>query len=147
MATEAVLFGKLGENEVVESADFGKNQQKKWRRYEHPTRRDYLSVEIFPASGMPKGSFFVALPRDASLRDAKRGEVCAVSTERRIPTGCKRERERAGRRNVFHQKFLNITPRNNLKCAVKSLNLAVSLFFSTFIGFYGLRHILHAAGR
>jgi hypothetical protein len=29
MATEVVLFGKLGENEVVESADFGKNQQKK----------------------------------------------------------------------------------------------------------------------
>jgi hypothetical protein len=40
MATEVVLFGKLGENEVVESADFGKNQQKKLRRSEHPTLRD-----------------------------------------------------------------------------------------------------------
>jgi hypothetical protein len=36
MATEAVLFGKLGENEVVEAANFGKNQQKKLRRFEHP---------------------------------------------------------------------------------------------------------------
>jgi hypothetical protein len=80
MATEVVLFGKLSENEVVESADFGKNQQKKLRRSEHPT-----------------------------LRDAKRGKVCAVSTERRIPTGCKE-----GRRNVFHQKFLSITSRDNL---------------------------------
>jgi hypothetical protein len=62
MATEAVLFGKLGENEVVESADFGKNQQKKLRRSEHPT-----------------------------CRDASLGRVVAgcVSTERYIPTGCK----------------------------------------------------------
>jgi hypothetical protein len=41
LATEVVLFGKLGENEVVESADFGTNQQKKLRRYEHPTLRDF----------------------------------------------------------------------------------------------------------
>jgi hypothetical protein len=40
MAAEAVLLGKLGENEVIESADFGKNQQKKLRRSEHPARRD-----------------------------------------------------------------------------------------------------------
>jgi hypothetical protein len=39
MATEVVLFGKLGENEVVESADFGTNQQKKLRGFAHPTRR------------------------------------------------------------------------------------------------------------
>jgi hypothetical protein len=45
MATEVVLFGKLGENEVVEAVDFGKNQQKKLCTSEHPTRRDYLSVE------------------------------------------------------------------------------------------------------
>jgi hypothetical protein len=29
MATEAVLFDKLGKNEVVEAIDFGTNQQKK----------------------------------------------------------------------------------------------------------------------
>jgi hypothetical protein len=40
MATEAVLFEKLGENEVVEAIYFGKNQQKKLRKAEHPTRRD-----------------------------------------------------------------------------------------------------------
>ncbi|MDR3366925.1 MAG: hypothetical protein LBO71_08175 [Prevotellaceae bacterium] len=40
MATEVVLFEKLGENEVVEAANFGKNQQKKLRRSEHPTLRD-----------------------------------------------------------------------------------------------------------
>jgi hypothetical protein len=37
MATEAILFGKLGKNEVVEAIDFGTNQQKKLRRSEHPT--------------------------------------------------------------------------------------------------------------
>jgi hypothetical protein len=45
MATEVVLFGKIGENEVVESADFGKNQQKKLRRDEHPTRRDAKTLK------------------------------------------------------------------------------------------------------
>jgi hypothetical protein len=50
MATEVVLFGKLGENEVVESFDFGKNQQKKLCRSKHPTHRDYLSVEDSYAS-------------------------------------------------------------------------------------------------
>jgi hypothetical protein len=44
MATEVVLFVKLGENEVVESADFGKNQQKKLRRFEHPTRKASISA-------------------------------------------------------------------------------------------------------
>jgi hypothetical protein len=37
--TEVVLFGKLGENEVVGAADFGKNQRKKLCRSEHPTQR------------------------------------------------------------------------------------------------------------
>jgi hypothetical protein len=40
MATEAVLFEKLGENEVVEAIDFGTNQHIKLRNSEHPTRRD-----------------------------------------------------------------------------------------------------------
>ncbi|MDR3365653.1 MAG: hypothetical protein LBO71_01600 [Prevotellaceae bacterium] len=39
IATEVVLFDKLGENEVVEAIDFGTNQQKKLRRSEHPTLR------------------------------------------------------------------------------------------------------------
>jgi hypothetical protein len=30
MATEVVLFEKLGENEVIEAADFGKNQRKNY---------------------------------------------------------------------------------------------------------------------
>ncbi|MDR3366036.1 MAG: hypothetical protein LBO71_03595 [Prevotellaceae bacterium] len=37
MATEVVLFEKLGKNEVVEAIDFGTNQQKKLRRSERPT--------------------------------------------------------------------------------------------------------------
>jgi hypothetical protein len=36
LATEVVLFGKLGKNEVVEAAGFGKNQQKKLRRLARP---------------------------------------------------------------------------------------------------------------
>jgi hypothetical protein len=39
MATEAVLFEKLGKNEVVEAINFGTNQRKKLRRFAHPTRR------------------------------------------------------------------------------------------------------------
>jgi hypothetical protein len=34
-----MLF-KLGKNEVVMQNNFGKNQQKKLHRFEHPTRRD-----------------------------------------------------------------------------------------------------------
>jgi hypothetical protein len=45
MATEVVLFEKLGENEVVEAADFGTNQQKKLCRSEHPTLRDYSAQD------------------------------------------------------------------------------------------------------
>jgi hypothetical protein len=93
MATEVVLFWELGENEVVDAIDFGRNRKRKLRRFEHPTRRD------------------ASLPRGASLRDAKRGEgfchfyrkmhpygmqrearVFAISTERCIPTGCKERR-------------------------------------------------------
>jgi hypothetical protein len=44
---------------------------------------------------MQKGRFFVVLPRDAFLRDAKRGEVFAVSTERAsLQDARERERER-----------------------------------------------------
>jgi hypothetical protein len=57
MATEAV-FGKLGENEAVESADFGKNQQKKLRRSENPARRDASlgrTTKTSPPSCIPAG--------------------------------------------------------------------------------------------
>jgi hypothetical protein len=83
MATEVVLFEKLGENEVVEAIDFGINQQKKLRRSEHPTlrdagerRRDAVSTERHIPTGCG--------------RAASR----CVSTERRIPTGCKERKFR-----------------------------------------------------
>ncbi|MDR3366446.1 MAG: hypothetical protein LBO71_05725, partial [Prevotellaceae bacterium] len=40
MATEVVLFEKLGENEVAKPIDFGTNRRKKLRRFEHPALRD-----------------------------------------------------------------------------------------------------------
>jgi hypothetical protein len=47
MATEAVLFEKLGENEGVEAIDFGINQQKKLRRSEHPTLAGQRQKPVF----------------------------------------------------------------------------------------------------
>jgi hypothetical protein len=45
MATEVVLFGKLGENEVVEAIAFGKNRKKNYAGLNTLPVGMHLSVE------------------------------------------------------------------------------------------------------
>ncbi|MDR3366295.1 MAG: hypothetical protein LBO71_04950, partial [Prevotellaceae bacterium] len=77
MATEVVLFEKLGKNEVVEAANFGTNQQKKLRRSEHPTRRASISAlsmnslrEIGNKRNAPFSIDIISLREIGNKRDA-----------------------------------------------------------------------------